>query len=40
MSHELLSQDRADGRATGSTIADCGMRNADLKFAEKLVKTI
>ena len=29
MFHELLSRDHEDGRATGSTIAECGLRIAD-----------
>jgi len=37
--HELLSRDREDGRATGSTIAECKLRNAVLKFAEEYVRT-
>ena len=37
--YELQSRDREDGCATGSTIAECGMRNADWKFTEKLLRT-
>ena len=29
MFHELLSRDREDGRATGGTIADLGMKTKD-----------
>ena len=33
------SRDRKDGCATERTIVDCGLRNADWKFAEKLEET-
>jgi hypothetical protein len=36
MFRELMSPDHEDGRATTSTIAEFGFRNAELKFTEKL----